>query len=83
MVEKELCTDGYPISGWSRAIIMFVYHAKSEMLNAKLCGGTQLLLGTAEMFQKRFPESGVDEEPRELRFNRLFFTDFLNDVRLV
>lgn len=75
-----MCAKGYPITGWARTISAFILHAKNELLNAKLCSNN-LLLGSIEVFQKLFPESGADKSPRELKYNSRLFLDFLQEPR--
>lgn len=75
-----MCAEGYPITGWARTISAFVFHAKNELLNTMLCSN-QLLLGSVEIFQKLFPESGADKASRELKYNNRLLVDFLQEPR--
>lgn len=79
-MEKPLCAKGYPITAWARAVTLFIFHAKDDLVAAGL--ETEPLLGDYEEFKRIFPESGAGHTAQSgLKYNSLLFTDFLKEPR--
>lgn len=77
--DSSLRGAGFPMTGWSRAVLNFVWDARSRLLAA----GTSpdRLPGLADDFRRHFHEDIPRSGPENLRHNPELFMDMLDGVK--
>lgn len=67
---------GYAITGWSRAVCMFIWHVRVKLKCGRL--NDIKLDGDQYAFDEMMPKAKFGYLSDSLKYNELFFTDMLN-----